>query len=213
MDCDNPSSIDATRKMELSCNCSHTCVCNKDNFVKEYDNKPTKQHHSEVACYWSSYPFWPWTPSWFENSMRVEYDAIYHREMDASIEKKTAVVGSSSSSTGTTMFPTQSRRVQNEENASIPKHLIMPPPPVAYVGNPVFKIMKFRLPPHFFPLLDYIVEECSKYATSLPDGWMWVITIIAMAFIFLIWFTIENHIIYQLLLHCSTYDIGRISTH
>jgi hypothetical protein len=102
--------------------------------------------------------------------MRAETDAIYHPAMDASIEKKTAVDGSSS--TGTTMFPTQSRRVQHEENASIPKHLIMPPPQVAYVGNPVFKIMKFRLPPYFFPLLDYIVEECSKYATSLPDGWM-----------------------------------------
>jgi hypothetical protein len=27
-------------------------------------------------------------------------------------------------------------------------------------------------------LLDYIVEECSKYATSLPDGWMWVTIIL-----------------------------------
>lgn len=101
--------------------------------------------------------------------MRAEYDTIYRREMDeASIETKTAVDGSS---TGT-MFPTQSRRVQHEENASIPKHLIMPPPPVAFVGNPIFKIMKFRLPPHFFPLLNYIVEECSNHAASLPDGWM-----------------------------------------
>lgn len=162
-----PISVDATRKVELSCHCSHTCVCKEDKFIEVYDNnKPSKQYHTEVDCYWPTYPSWPWTSSWLDDSVRrADHATIYRGEMEAAGKTEIAIDGNG------TMFPTQSRRLQHEENASIPKHLIMPPP-VAFVGNPVFKIMKFRLPPHFFPLLDCIVEECSNYAASLPDGWM-----------------------------------------
>lgn len=39
------------------------------------------------------------------------------------------------------------------------------------VGDPSFHIHRLRLPSHLLSILDYVVNECERYAQTLPKGW------------------------------------------
>lgn len=169
MDCDK-SICDATSKKAklykyLSCGCRRICSCKETKSDEVYDASQ-KQSQPGTACYWSPYPSWTWVPFWFENSDKaVDYPATYHREMEVA-HKET--IGSEG--VGKHVFPTQSRRVQQDEIASVPNALVSPPC-YSIVGHPSLKIYRFQLPAHLHPLLDHIVKGCADYANSLPTGW------------------------------------------
>ena len=59
----------------------------------------------------------------------------------------------------TRQYPMQSQRVHDHE-------------PVCIIGHPSLRVKKFQLPPHLLHLLDYIVNGCDNFATTLPGGWM-----------------------------------------
>jgi hypothetical protein len=169
MDCDK-SICDATgRKVKLckylSCGCRRICSCKGNKSDEQYYDNSSKHYLSGAACSWSPCPSWSWIPMWFDNAEKAhEYPTIYRCEMGIAHETDNDGVRKPA-------LPTQSRRVQHDEIASVPNALILPPC-YSVVGHPSFKIYKFQLPPRLLHLLDRIVGGCANYANSLPNGWM-----------------------------------------
>eukprot|EP00569_Conticribra_weissflogii_P009369 CAMPEP_0171369862 /NCGR_PEP_ID=MMETSP0879-20121228/7634_1 /TAXON_ID=67004 /ORGANISM="Thalassiosira weissflogii, Strain CCMP1336" /LENGTH=209 /DNA_ID=CAMNT_0011878239 /DNA_START=244 /DNA_END=873 /DNA_ORIENTATION=+ len=69
------------------------------------------------------------------------------------------------------VFPTQAERMQHQQITNARRHLT-PPPTFSIVGHPSLRIYRFQLPHHFLHLLDYVVEECQRYAARTSTGWL-----------------------------------------
>lgn len=143
----------------LVCGCIRVCSC-------IYITPDDEQKYQVDKGVWSPKPCRPWISSWFDS------DAVGHPAASL-CEHQISSKQVDDEDDGRRLFPTQAKRA-HRVCAIVPTPITLPAPSHLVVGHPSLEIYRCRLPQNLLYLLDHIVESCTKYATSSPNGWLWV---------------------------------------
>lgn len=162
-----------------SCRCISECTCKA--------LTPSRSYPSE-SDYWTVNPCRPWMASLFSSPSSSAYEStIGPSNNDDKLSSQK-------------VFPTQARRKTTQKKipssvALLPGYNIVGHPSLRWAKDssnykfrlpqhlfhlldfmhPCLRIYKFRLPQYLFHLLDFIVEACDDHASTLPNGWEWVV--------------------------------------